>query len=99
AAFAVGAGATAIVTVMFATIATDWPAQHRGVNAAELRLIAEGESPLTSNSAVSTHWEDFGRLLANRSLVLLTLSYAAVGYFQYLFFYWSQQYFDKVLEV
>lgn len=32
-----------------------------------------------------------------RSLVLLTVSYAAVGYFQYLFFYWMQHYFDKVL--
>ncbi len=35
--------------------------------------------------------------LLNRSLVLLTLSYAAVSYFQYLFFYWMQFYFDKVL--
>jgi MFS family permease len=30
-------------------------------------------------------------------VLLLTLSYAAVGYFQYLFFYWMQYYFDKVL--
>ena len=35
--------------------------------------------------------------LLNRSLVLLTLSYAAVSYFQYLFFYWMQFYFDNVL--
>lgn len=34
-----------------------------------------------------------------RSLILLTVSYAAVGYFQYLFFYWMQHYFDKVLEL
>ena len=33
------------------------------------------------------------------SLLLLTISYAAVGYFQYLFFYWSQYYFDHVLKV
>jgi len=32
-----------------------------------------------------------------RSLVLLTISYAAVGYFQYLFFYWMQHYFNTVL--
>src|SRR5204863_1260876 len=32
-----------------------------------------------------------------RSVILLTLSYAAVGYFQYMFFYWMQYYFDKVL--
>jgi sugar phosphate permease len=36
-------------------------------------------------------------LLRNRSLVLLTLSYAAVGYFEYLFFYWLQHYLKKVV--
>lgn len=35
--------------------------------------------------------------LGSRSLVLLTLSYAAIGYFQYLFFYWMHYYFDHVL--
>src|SRR5262249_20912314 len=38
-------------------------------------------------------------LLFNRSLMLLTFSYAAVGYFEYLFMYWMEYYFDKVLEV
>jgi sugar phosphate permease len=35
-------------------------------------------------------------LLLNRSLVFLTLSYAALGYFQYLFFYWAEYYFEQV---
>ena len=34
-----------------------------------------------------------------RSLFLLTLSYAAVGYFQYLFFYWLHYYFNSVLHM
>src|SRR5207248_1065245 len=38
-------------------------------------------------------------LLTDRSLVLLTLSYAAVGYFEYLFFFWMHYYFDNVLEL
>jgi ACS family glucarate transporter-like MFS transporter len=38
-------------------------------------------------------------LLTHRSLVLLTLSYAAVGYFQYLFFYWMTHYFKEVLHL
>lgn len=38
-------------------------------------------------------------LLTNRSLVLLTISYATIGYFQYLFFYWMQYYFDEVLHL
>jgi ACS family D-galactonate transporter-like MFS transporter len=36
-------------------------------------------------------------LLRDKRLLLLTLSYAAVGYFQYLFFYWIQFYLEKVL--
>jgi MFS transporter, ACS family, D-galactonate transporter len=36
-------------------------------------------------------------LLRDRGLLCLTLSYAAVGYFQYLFFYWAQYYFERVL--
>jgi MFS transporter, ACS family, D-galactonate transporter len=36
-------------------------------------------------------------LLLHRGLILLTLGYAAVGYFQYLFFYWMNYYFQKIL--
>ncbi|HVV99602.1 MAG TPA: MFS transporter [Planctomycetaceae bacterium] len=36
-------------------------------------------------------------LLRNRRLMLLTLSYSMVGYFQYIFFYWIQHYFTAVL--
>ena len=38
------------------------------------------------------------KLLANGSLLCLTLSYALVGYFQYLFFYWAQYYFEGELK-
>jgi MFS transporter, ACS family, D-galactonate transporter len=36
---------------------------------------------------------------SRRDLLLLTASYAAVGYFQYLFFYWLHYYFDSVLRM
>ena len=39
------------------------------------------------------------RLLVHKDLWLLTLSYAAFGYFQYLFFYWMNNYFEDVLKV
>jgi MFS family permease len=38
-------------------------------------------------------------LLRRRDLWLITLSYAAYGYFQYLFFYWMGYYFKDVLDV
>ena len=38
-------------------------------------------------------------LFRNRSLVLLTLSYGALSYVQYMFFYWIEYYFGKVLNL
>ena len=38
-------------------------------------------------------------LFRNRSLVCLTVAYAAVGYFEYLFFFWMQYYFKDVLHL
>src|SRR5262249_54292637 len=35
----------------------------------------------------------------NRNLMLLTVSYAAVGYFEYLFYFWMHYYFEKVLKL
>jgi MFS family permease len=35
-------------------------------------------------------------VLRRRSVICLTLSYSAYGYFQYLFFYWVQYYFETV---
>lgn len=58
---------------------------------------AEFPSPLTSGAdAKPGSWRT---LLTNRSLCLLTTSYAAVGYVEYLVFYWSEDYFKKTLRV
>jgi len=38
-------------------------------------------------------------LLSNRSLLLLTLSYSAVGYFEYLFYFWMHYYFEDILHL
>jgi MFS family permease len=40
-----------------------------------------------------------GTLLGDTGLLCLTISYAMVGYFQYLFFYWAQYYFEQVLKL
>src|SRR5205823_6140326 len=36
------------------------------------------------------------RMLGRRGVVCITLSYAALGYFQYLFFYWIEYYFKEI---
>ena len=53
------------------------------------------DSPETAEADSRAKW----LLLRDRNLWLLTLSYAAYGYFQYLFFYWMEYYFKQVLKV
>lgn len=48
---------------------------------------------------VQTSHDEIMSLLRSGNLWLLSLSYAAYGYFQYLFFYWMEYYFEKVLHV
>jgi len=84
ASFVLSAAATALLTLAWAAYATDAP------DAPAPRLSESRRRPLTSRPAWRT-------MLGNRSLLLVTLSYAAIGYFQYLFVYWTQYYFDKVL--
>ncbi len=64
------------------------PVEHRGAKAEE---GGTGVTPVAP-----TAW---GTLLRNRSLVLLTLSYAAVGYFEYLFIFCTEYYFKAVLKL
>jgi ACS family D-galactonate transporter-like MFS transporter len=91
---------TALVALFWSLYATDHPTQHFGVNKAELCCI--GADPLgvdavdTPSIKTPPNWL---RLLRNRSLVFLTISYAALGYMEYLFFFWMHYYFDDVLHM
>lgn len=107
-AFVVAGFVTLLLTAAWLLYATDRPREHRGVNAGELSLIepaipvptdSSGRSRLPGGTDTGSDGRhgSFLSLLFNRSLVFLTLSYAALSYFQYLFFYWVQNYFDKVL--
>src|SRR5262249_32045161 len=84
-AFLITAGVTLVVALVWAIWAEDDPPEL-----SDLRAERRGRS-LTPGQ--------FVLLLKNRSLLYLTISYALVGYFQYLFFYWAQYYFEKKLEL
>jgi ACS family glucarate transporter-like MFS transporter len=93
---------TALLAGLWTIEARDHPSQHPTVNAAEQQLILGPENgehhfpPAQNNDRPSEPWLT---LLKNRSLLFLTLSYAAVGYFQYLFFFWMHYYFEDVLDL
>ncbi len=89
-AFLVTGAVTVLLTGAWMWVSRE-PAQGHGRNSPrdEIRQGARQPGPHSG-------WQ---ALLKNRSLILLTLSYAAIGYFQYLFFYWMHFYFDEVLHL
>jgi sugar phosphate permease len=69
------------------------PSQHAGVNRIELNRITTDLPGAYNPPPAPLSWL---ALLRNRSLVVLTISYAAVGYIEYLFNFWTQYYFKEV---
>jgi MFS family permease len=65
-----------------------------GIAAQQSSMVAQADSDRQAGVS-SSGWA----LLGDRDLWLLALSYAAYGYFQYLFFYWMDYYFKTVLHV
>jgi MFS family permease len=96
AAFLLLAGALVALTSLWAVVGRDRIEQHPSANEAERVFVHE-----TGNVSASQSDPAFASSppLLSRSLVLLALSYAAVGYFQYLFFYWIEYYFKEVMHL
>jgi MFS family permease len=62
-------------------------------------LASDGPKPKEEHEEIVVSPAAWHTLLAHKSLMLLTLSYAAIGYFQYMFFYWMSYYFETVLRL
>jgi MFS family permease len=62
-------------------------------------LASDGPEPKEEQEEIAVSPAAWHTLLAHKSLMLLTLSYAAIGYFQYMFFYWMSYYFETVLKL
>jgi MFS family permease len=88
-AFVVTGGATALLAAVWLIFATNTPPASRDIQAVVL--------PIKENQPAFAPLESTER--RGQNLMFLTLSYAAVGYFQYLFFYWLHYYFDSVLHM
>ncbi len=77
-----------ILALVWLWYARDHPSEHPALLAG-----SEGSSNPPRGEAVwrnrKTPWR---RLLTNQNLLLLTLGYAAVGYFEYIFFFWIYYY-------
>jgi len=92
ASFWLAAAATALLAVIWSWYVRDHP-----LAGGHDEVLAAGPQVLRKPAhAGSTNWR---LLLSNRSLMLLTLGYSAVGYFEYIFFFWIYYYFAKIRQV
>jgi MFS family permease len=89
-AFLISGAVTALLALAWTILAADRPRRQLQP------LTAESQPPPAVSVQATPPWYS---LLRNRNLVLLTLSYAAVGYVEYLFFFWAQYYFKDVLNL
>jgi sugar phosphate permease len=96
AAFLVSAAVTALVAVGWTRYGANSPREHGGVNQAEHDLIVGGTSIDFAGESAPPSWRS---IISDRSILLIALSYAAIGYFQYLFFFWMHYYFQQVLKL
>jgi MFS family permease len=96
-AFVISGAVTAVLALTWMIYGANDPSEHRGVNVGELESIGAEGRPSAHKACADevSSWT----LLRNRSLMLLTISYTAVGYFEYLFFFWIHYYFEKVLDL
>ena len=83
ASFVIAAGVTAVLAAIWHWQARDHP--NTSVNPVKPTVEVDRPSWL--------------KLFSNRNLMLLTFAYGALGYFQYIFFYWMYYYFGDVLHL
>ncbi|MFM7160360.1 MAG: MFS transporter, partial [Planctomycetaceae bacterium] len=106
-AFAVAGAVTAVVTLAWALFARQRsiPQPHSASDPTDHHLAspASGDqrasAPASRSAAPAARDETSPwKLLAHPGLLLLTLGYACYSYYQYLFFYWAENYFLKELK-
>jgi MFS transporter, ACS family, D-galactonate transporter len=95
-AFVVSGAALVLMGLVWWVLSADDPAGHPWANDTERDLVA-AEGRVAPRTAATL--SDILGLFRNRSLVLLTLSYGAYSYVQYLYFYWIEYYFKNTLNL
>jgi MFS family permease len=87
-----GAAAAALAVFWFWYV-RDTPAEHPAIGDAGSRLLLAERTSVAHAKSGSTNW---GALLTDRNLMLITLSYFSAGYFQYIFYFWTYYYFGTI---
>lgn len=84
-----------VVAVIWWWYARDIPREHPGINATEIELIASNQQPPVDNFPPPPGWL---RVLKNRDVILLMLSYSCMNFVFYEVFNWFYYYLVEVRE-
>jgi len=79
--------------VLWKLVARNTPEEHRAVESAERAYIGAGIPANTLATEHSARWHD---VIADRQVLVLTLSYFCYGYVAYIFFTWFFKYLSDV---
>ena len=82
-----------IVAALWWWYSRDLPSEHSGVNARELEIIGAQEIPPTTEKLYPPGWV---RVLKNRNIILLTISYSCMNFVFYEVFNWFYYYLVEV---
>jgi ACS family glucarate transporter-like MFS transporter len=87
-----------ILVALWRFYATDWPEQHRSVNAAELEIIHPGaeRNAAHSRDRAPARQAPWGKMLSSMSVWGLILGYGCQGYAFYVYYNWFYYYAVKV---
>jgi ACS family glucarate transporter-like MFS transporter len=86
---------TAALAVVWFWYVRDHPDEHPSIGNKGHFLLGESAT-IQANKPTSTPWR---RLLTDRNLMLLTVAYSTLGYFEYMFFYWIYYYFGEIRQM
>jgi MFS family permease len=92
--------ASGIVTMFLGVLWWLWAADHPALSSNDTAFTACGLPARRATSSLPPHHtRPWFTLLRNRNVMLLTVSYAAVSYLEYLFFFWMNHYFGNILHI
>lgn len=87
--FWIAALATALASILWIVYVRDRPEEHPAIGGVSSAPSSQRPTPPAAASRPPTPWRE---LLRDRNLILLTVSYFTVGFFDYFFFYWVNYY-------
>jgi ACS family glucarate transporter-like MFS transporter len=97
-AFYLCSGLAFVAVIMWQSYATDWPEEHRGVNAVELEVIHPGsrKGDVARRHGAAAQEVPWLKMLGSLSVWGLILGYACQGYAFYVYYNWFYFYAVKV---